>query len=168
MKVIYIICSFLILHLVVACKQEATTSQEAENTTAATETQASASTATGHDMSLGHDYNFLTHEVLVFNASIGGEKDGIQPFKDQWVDLDPNGTYKGGKLQEQTHTGKWSYDHDKTILFLKPDVSTFPMSEWKVMVNNQMMVWIGTQTYGNQSTQIQILRKDKSATATEE
>ena len=72
----------------------------------------------------------------------------------------PDGTFKAGKLKEQTHTGKWAYNDKVKVLLIKPDVRTYNITEWKVMYNEQMMVWVGTQTYGNHSTQVQLVRSD--------
>ena len=112
----------------------------------------------GKASELGHDYTFLTDKLFHFKGSFGGTKTGEQLYKDEWIDFSPDGTYKAGKLKEQTHTGKWAYNNDVKVLLLKPDVNTFNITEWKVMYNEQMMVWIGTQTYGNHSTQVQLVR----------
>lgn len=166
MRSFYIHFSIVLLLGTIACKQEATTDQEGatqsvpgQNTTGAAQESSKLSdgsaAATG-----GHDYTFLTDKLFHYKAAFGGTKGGEQPYKDEWIDLDANGSYKAGKLKQQTHTGKWTYNHETKLLFLKPDVNTFPMSEWKVMYNNQMMVWVGTQTYGNNATQIQLARSD--------
>lgn len=166
MRSFYIHFSIVLLFGTMACKQESTTVQEgatqsvtSQNTEGVAQESSKLSdgsaAATG-----GHDYTFLTDKLFHYKAAFGGAKGGEQPYKDEWIDLDANGTYKAGKLKQQTHTGKWTYSHETKILFLKPDVNAFPMSEWKVMYNNQMMVWVGTQTYGNNATQIQLARSD--------
>lgn len=164
MRSFYIHFSIVFLLGTMACKQDATTVQEGTNqATPAQNTEGTTQEApkpTDAAATGGHDYTFLTDKLFHYKAAFGGAKNGEQPYKDQWIDLDANGSYKAGKLKEQTHTGKWSYNHETTLLFLKPDVNTFPMSEWKVMYNNQMMVWVGTQTYGNNATQIQLARSD--------
>lgn len=166
MKSIYILFLFLISLGMVACKQDAAnqtvetapeTAQETPSTSAGGENGGQAGqTSTG-----GHDFTFLTDKILHYKAAFGGGSTGQEPpYNKEWIDLEPSGKYKAGKLKEQTHTGKWTYNHDTKLLFLQPDKSEFKMSEWKVMYNNQMLVWIGTQTYGNQSTQIQLVRSD--------
>lgn len=167
MRSFYIVFAFVAMLSSGVCKQDAAAVQEgasqetsAQNTGAAAQESSKLSdgsaAATG-----GHDYTFLTDKLFHYKAAFGGaNKGGEQPYKDEWIDLDANGTYKAGKLKQETHTGKWTYSHETKLLFLKPDVNTFPMSEWKVMYNNQMMVWVGTQTYGNNATQIQLARSD--------
>jgi len=129
--------------------------ENSENKSQQTDDQANGSTAMS-----GHDYTFLTDKLFHYKAAVGGDTKGQQLFKDEWIDLESNGTFKAGKLKEQTHTGKWTYNHETKILFLQPDDRAFMMSEWTVMYNNQMMVWVGTQTYGNNATQVQLAKSD--------
>jgi hypothetical protein len=165
MRSIYILLCFVLLGGTIACKQDSSAAQEntasapaqetQENATQQADNQTNASAATD-----GHDYTFLTDKLFHYKAALGGSKDGQQLFKDEWIDLQPDGTFKAGKLKEQTHTGKWKYNHDTKVLFLQPDTKAFNMSEWTVMYNNQMMVWVGTQTYGNNATQVQLAKSD--------
>ena len=169
MKSLPIVFMAVSLFFMTGCKQESANVQ-AENTQDAVTTpqagtaeepaqiQPAASANTPPpNVSQGHDYTYLTDQILIYKAAFGGQKDQAL-YKDQWIDLDPDGTYKAGKLKEQTHTGKWGYNHDVKVLQLIPDDSKFPRSEWKVMHNEQMMVWVGTQTYGNNNTQIQLVK----------
>lgn len=162
MRSFYIHFSIVCLLGTIACKQEATTAQEGTASTPNTEgTTQEVVKPTDAAASGGHDYTFLTYKLFHFKDAYGGPKGADQPFKDQWIDFDANGTFKGGKLKQETHTGKWTYNHDTQILLLQPDSSTFPASEWKVMHNEQMMVWIGTQTYGNNPLQVKLVRHDE-------
>ena len=167
MRSFYIHFSIVLLFGTIACKQDASSVQEngAQSVTgpnAEGTTQESSKLSDGSAAATeGHDYTFLTHQLFHFKDAYGGPKGAEQPFKDQWIDLDPNGTFKAGKLKQETHTGKWSYNHDTKILLLKPDVNTFPMSEWRVMHNEQMMVWLGTQTYGNNPLQVKLVRHEE-------
>ena len=142
--------------MIQSCKENTTTQKE-ETTEVPNQEPArnSASTITG-----GHEETFLTDGILQFKASntIGKTED---MFAGQWVDLMPDGTYKAGKGKDQTHTGKWDYSVDKKIIVLRPDDQTLKMSEWNVMYNGEMMVWVGTQTYGNNASQIQIVRAEQ-------
>jgi hypothetical protein len=163
MKPRYILSAALISLVLLSCKQEAGNVQQEPtqdstkvNAVQEPSTQGGESTQASAD---GHDYTFLTDKLFHYTGSFGGTK-GEDIYKDQWIDLAPDGTYKAGKLKEQTHTGKWSYNHDAKILQLRPDVSTFNISEWKVMYNEQMMVWVGTQTYGNNAIQVRLVRSD--------
>lgn len=153
--------------MAVACKQDAsTTSDESAQASGQTESSASGypSANTSSDqtaVSGGHDYTFLTNKILIFENSIGSEKGGANPYKDQWIDLMPDGTFKAGTLKTETHKGVWSYNHDTKTLFIKPHSPDHKMSEWTVMHNENMMVWVGTQTYGDNAYQIKMVWSDE-------
>ncbi len=155
MKSIQIICFFVCLFIGQACKQNTTAQQDETpaNTKDTLET-GNNSTVTG-----GHDQTFLTSQLFHFKASNTVGKDAKEnPYANQWIDMEPNGMYKAGTLKEQTHTGRWDYNPQSKVLLLRPDDSNFKESEWSVMHNNDMMVWVGTQTYKNNATQIQLKR----------
>lgn len=168
MKSIYTLSIALCALLFVSCKPDASTQTEG-NTQESVQDQSQTgegNTTNGENnqpagSSAGHDYTFLTNKILVFKNSVGSEKGEANPYKDQWIDLMPDGTFKAGKLKDQTHTGAWTYNHEKKILFIKPHSPDHKMSEWSVMHNEKMMVWVGTQTYGNNAYQIQMIWSDQ-------
>jgi hypothetical protein len=165
MKSFYILCCFSFVIGVISCKQEASTQQETTGSEASSQvstlSQQVPNQAVEQPLTEGHDYTFLTDKILIYQVAFGGEKSGKeQPFKDEWIDLQPDGTFKAGKLKNQTHTGQWSYNNDSKTLFLRPDTREVKMSEWNVMYNNEMMVWAGTQTYGDNAIQIKLVRSE--------
>ena len=169
MKSNHILSLVFFVWVLAGCKQEAgNVSQEMNQDTtkiAATqqpETQQPAAQANGESASseLGHDFTFLTDKLFLYKAAFGNSNKDNPLYKDEWIDFAPDGTFKAGKLKEQTHTGKWAYNDKVKVLLIKPDVRTYNITEWKVMYNEQMMVWVGTQTYGNHSTQVQLVRSD--------
>jgi len=155
MKSILFFCALSMVIWIQSCKQDKTTQQEevkSESAPTVTENQANPSAG-------GHDYAFLTDKLFHYKAAnIVGKDPKENPYAGQWIDLDPDGTYKAGTLKEQTHTGHWDYNHEAKVLLLRPDDKNFKISEWNVMHNNDMMVLVGTQTYGNNATQIQLVR----------
>ena len=154
MKSIHLFCMAASLLFFFACKQNPSQVEEEKS-----EGQPAVSTNNSNEISGGHDYTFLTDQLFHYDAvNIIGKEAGENPYKDQWIDLMPDGTYKAGTLKEQTHTGKWDYNHEQKVLQLRPEGSGLKMSEWKVMHNNDMMVWVGTQTFGNNATQIKLIR----------
>ena len=166
MKLFYVVCCYSFVLGVMSCKQDTSSQQEtttpaAAVDTAAVSTQQMPNQAVEQPLTEGHDYTFLTDKLLLYKAAFGGDKNTKeQLYQDEWIDLHPDGTFKAGKLKKQTHTGQWSYNNDTQTLFLRPDTKEFKMSEWKVMHNDQMMVWVGTQTYGDNSVQIKLVRSD--------
>ena len=157
MKPIYFLYISLIFVLA-GCKES--TSTEKEETVAEKGANTPAEqTVQPNAPSGGHDQTFLTDKLFHYKAAaIVGKDNKENPYANQWIDMDPDGTFKAGTLKEQTHTGKWDYNVDQKILLLRPDVSTYKISEWKVMHNNDIIILVGTQTYGNNATQIQLVR----------
>ena len=145
-----------------SCKESATTQQEA---TEAPPTNAQANQPTqGNSPSGGHDQTFLTDKLFIYKASnVIGQEAGVNVYEGQWIDLAPDGTFKAGKLKDQTHTGRWDFNPQAKVLLLRPDnpSAEYKISEWNVMHNNDMVVLVGTQTYGNNSTQIQLVRSEQ-------
>ena len=169
MRSFHIVFMAVALFFLTDCKQDSAQVQEETAQDVGTAQQAPAQEGSAQaqsatpantppaNVSQGHDYTYLTDQLFIYKAAFGGQKDQSL-YKDQWIDLEPDGTFKAGKLKQQTHTGKWGYNHAVKVLQLIPDDSNFPRSEWKVMHNEQMMVWVGTQTYGNNATQIQLVK----------
>ena len=156
MKSITIFCLLAGMLIFIACKENATTQQEeTQSETPQVSKPAPATAYTG-----GHDYTFLTNLLFHYKAAnIVGKDPSENPYAGQWIDLLPDGTFKAGTLKEQTHTGHWDYNPQAKVLSLRPDdTSKFKLSEWNVMHNDDMVVLVGTQTYGNNSTQIQLVR----------
>ena len=156
MKSFLTLCIPALLCLFIACKPKDDVKQEEP-----TVTEPAANTNATGNPGGGHDFTFLTDKLFHYKASntVGGS--GANEYEGQWIDMEPDGTYKSGKLKEQTHTGKWDYNSTKKILLLRPDDSAFKISEWNVMHNNDMVIFVGTQTYGNNATQIQLIRANE-------
>ncbi|HJW30274.1 MAG TPA: hypothetical protein VJ508_13620, partial [Saprospiraceae bacterium] len=112
------------------------------------------------DTTLGHDYTFLPHELFIVNgAYVPGKDPKDKPYQGVWIDLQPDGTYKYGRHKQTLYTGTWAYNHSVTTLLLKPDGKKDKNSEWHVQFNDQMMVWVGTRTFGDNGIQLQLLRR---------
>lgn len=159
MRSIQLFC-FLILALAFAGCNQKPASQNAATTPATEQPKKSESTPASSEG--GHDYTFLTYKMLLYRAALVPGKDPKeQPFTGHWIKLDPDGTFKSGIYDKQTHTGKWTYNHDATTLLLQPDTKDYKTTEWKVIFNDDMIVFIGTPSYGDSGTQIQLVRIDK-------
>lgn len=114
------------------------------------------------DANMGHDYTFLTFKMFkINNAFVPGKDPKDQPYKDQWVDLLPDGTYKWGKGKDQLYTGNWGYNHDARVLDLIPNDRNQKQTEWNVIFNDDMVVLTGTNAFENVGTQLQLIRIEK-------
>jgi hypothetical protein len=158
MKSIQLITLFILTLILAACNQKAGTGKNNDSSdNARSQAELDSIKKAG-----GHDYTFLTHQMLHYKASATMGKDPKeQPYAGQWIDFDPDGTFKAGKLSTQTHKGVWTYNHDAGVILIQPDDKNFKTSEWKVMSNDDMIVFVGTSTYGDNNTQIQLVRSDK-------
>ena len=155
MKSIHLFCLLICVLIGQACKENST-SQKEEAAEVNKDTTASQQTST---FSGGHDNNFLTDDLLHYKAAFTIGKDPKEnPYAGQWIDLDPNGKFKAGTFGNQTHTGRWDYNEQTKVLLLRPDNGKFKTSEWKVQHSNDMILWVGTPTYVNNATQIQLVR----------
>lgn len=173
MRAFHILYFLICLGAVGSCKPESTTNQETATLTTTPEGTASEAQSpqpSGEPAGAlppnssgdpeGHDYTFLTHQLFhITGAYVPGKDPKEKPYESQWIDLDPNGTYKYGAHQKETYTGKWSYNHDIGTLLLRPNVTSITPAEWKVQHNDDMMVWVGTRTYGNNGIQLRLERK---------
>ncbi|MDQ3016268.1 MAG: hypothetical protein M3R25_06075 [Bacteroidota bacterium] len=156
----FCLLSAFVAFFLFSCKPASTTVQEETSSPVADSMVVNPNT-TSNRISGGHDFTFLTNKLYHYKASSSvGKPSTEQPYAGQWIDLDPDGTYKAGTLQQQTHTGKWGYNDEMKVLQLQPNDSNYKPSEWKVMHNDDMMVWVGTQSYNNNATQIQLVRSE--------
>ena len=156
MKSIRLIYMLALVICAIACKQKTNVEVQDEGK----ENQPVAEANKSPNVSGGHDNTFLTDQLFHYDAAFSiGKESTENPYAGHWIDLEPDGTYKSGIKKDQTHTGKWDYNEEMKVLLLRPDDNKFKISEWKVMHNNDMVVWVGTQTYGNNGTQIKLVRR---------
>lgn len=131
-------------------------------TEASTEKSASTNTdaaATGANSIENLPWTFLVNGVYHNNATIGagsGEKKNIN--EGHWINFHENGTYEYGIWGDKSYDGSWFYDGQTNILDLSPKDNHDP-SQWRVMHKDDNLIWMGTAKYGNNSLQIQWLRK---------
>ncbi len=139
--------------------------KEAESdSTPQTEKSSTEQTATNSDANTIENlpWTFLVNGVYHNNATIGAGSDAKSNVKEgHWIDFKENGTYMYGVWDKRLYHGDWFYDDDTTILDLMPDdEGDEKPSQWKVMHKDDNLIWMGTSKYGNNSTQIQWLRRE--------
>lgn len=67
-------------------------------------------------------------------------------------DIDGNYEWKGSKLN---NIGKWTLNEIDSQILLESSDSDLT-SEWMIKYKRSVMVWIGTSTFGNNSTQMML------------
>ncbi len=100
--------------------------------------------------------SMIWHYTYALSIKDAAPKENI--YKGQWLDLMSKGDYKKGLYSETTETGKYIYDEKSQLLEMRSTIGT--SSEWKVKVDPEHMILIGTSKYGNNPWQIKLTRKD--------
>lgn len=181
MRAFYIL-SFLICMVWVSCKNDGTKQNDASTSETPNyskdtinppkmETSSQAPTSQAGekksgvpqaDTKQGHDYTFLTFKLFKINgAFVPGIDPKDQPYKDQWLDLTPDGKFKWFQGKELLTSGDWGYNHDLGIIDILPSDKNHKPTEWKVIFNDDMVVFQGTSTFENNGHQLQLIRKDQ-------
>jgi len=159
MRSFYLLCFFIGSIAFAGCNQKSESGKTDSKAASEQKSESASGSKAGEN---GHDYTFLTHKMLIYRASSTMGKDPKdQPYAGQWIDFDSDGTFKAGKLSQQTHTGTWAYNHEAGVLLIQPDDKNFKTSEWKVQYNDDMVIFVGTSSFGDNATQIQLYRSDK-------
>ncbi len=163
--------SFLILGLVIATlcgcggeDNEAATDDSSKNEVSAEKTTSSGSASTPAGSNANSIENlpwtFLVSGIYHNNATIGAGSGSKQNVNEgHWINFHENGTYEYGIWGEKEYDGSWFYDGKTNILDLTPKGDKGP-SQWRVMHKDDNLIWMGTAKYGNNSLQIQWLRRE--------
>lgn len=96
-----------------------------------------------------------------YDVSIDANKEGANmDRKGNVITFSDDYTYKtvskSGKVLEQ---GRFAYDRHNVKLQLHPKDG--PPSEWAVNAVNEVMIWVGTMTFGNNATQCRLYAGEK-------
>jgi len=97
----------------------------------------------------------LWHFYFALSIAEETPKDNI--YKGHWLDLKEDFTYSKGIYSEKTDEGRYLYVPQNGTIELRSTRDS--SSEWKLKVDPDAMLLIGTQKYGNNSWQIKFLRK---------
>ena len=104
-------------------------------------------------------WTFLIDGIYHNNATItSGQNPADNPNKGAWIDFKDNGTYDYGKYDKKEYSGSWFYDGDKEFLELNPEGEERP-SEWQLKYKDNNLIWVGTNKYGDNATQMRWLRR---------
>lgn len=107
-----------------------------------------------------YNWTFLTNQLFQYKAKVTiGSKVDKAEYEGKWIDMEDDGTFETGTYQKTDYTGEWNYDHDADMLTFYPDPKTEKNSQWKVKYNDNVLVLVGTAKYGDNATQMQLVRR---------
>lgn len=110
--------------------------------------------------SQNYNWTFLTNQLFHFKAKVTiGQQVSKEEYVGKWLNMEDDGTFETGTNQKTDYTGEWNYDHDTDILTFYPDPKIEKNSQWKVKYNDHVLVLVGTAKYGDNATQIQLVRR---------
>lgn len=101
--------------------------------------------------------SYLTTEMWEYSKGMHGSV-LASDLEGKWIRFNEDNTYAGGVFEHQTTNGDWTID-DAGMLHLIPSIRDDRESYWKVRKKDNSMVWSGTERFGNQNTQLFLVRR---------
>jgi len=104
-------------------------------------------------------YAIIEAGVLNYEYVYDGRKMSKKgEYAGDWIDFKNDFTYEYGRYDEIIGSGKYHYSLDKgEMVMVDNDASKNPQ-EWTIKAGGDMIVKVGTQTYGNNAFQIKLNR----------
>lgn len=106
---------------------------------------------------------FLTSELWHYEFALTvTEVPDKNIYEGYWIDFNDDGTYTKGIYEEQTVEGVFTFNNDNKTLRIYPTKGEDKIKEWEILTNGDVIIFVGTNTFGNNSEQIKLARaKDK-------
>lgn len=101
--------------------------------------------------------SYLTTEMWEYSKGMHGSV-LASDLEGKWIRFNEDNTYAGGVFEHQTTNGDWTID-EQGMLHLTPSIRDDRESYWKVRKKDNSMVWSGTERFGNQNTQLFLVRR---------
>lgn len=80
-------------------------------------------------------------------------------LKGAWIDFADNNTYKYGSYEVINGGGKYHYDTENILLLMLDDDTRVKPQEFQTLLNNDGLVLVGSQVYGDNNMQVKMERK---------
>ena len=80
-------------------------------------------------------------------------------YEGYWIDFEDDFTYTKGHYGDLVASGIYDFNFDTKILEILPTSGEDEPSQWEVMTNGEVIILIGTAKYGNNATQIKLVRE---------
>jgi hypothetical protein len=81
-------------------------------------------------------------------------------YAGKWIDMDENNNYKYGYYDAMEGSGKYHYDNDTHMLLLVDDDETTMPQEFELKIQNDMMIMMGRNTFGNNPIQAKLIKRN--------
>jgi hypothetical protein len=81
-------------------------------------------------------------------------------YTGKWIDMDENNNYKYGYYDVMEGSGKYHYDNDTHMLLLVDDDETTMPQEFELKIQNDMMIMMGRNTFGNNAIQAKLIKRN--------
>lgn len=95
--------------------------------------------------------------LFVYNGREMSKKD---EYTGNWIDFKPDFTYDYGKNDQTTGGGRYHYSMKKNQLVMVDNSRDQNPQEWDIKTGGDVIIMIGTKTYGNNAFQIKLERSD--------
>jgi hypothetical protein len=106
-------------------------------------------TVTPLDKDMWHVEAVLKGSDMTFGDNLNGA----------WIDFSDNNTYKYGSYEVTRGGGKYHYDLENPLLLMLDDDARIKPQEFQTILNNDGLVLVGSQVYGDNNMQVKLLRK---------
>lgn len=80
-------------------------------------------------------------------------------YEGYWIDFEDDFSYTKGYYEDVVARGYYDYDNDTKILEIIPEEGDDEPSQWNVKTNGEVIILIGTSKFGNNATQIKLVRE---------
>lgn len=105
-------------------------------------------------------WSILTVDLWHYNFALSvNETPNENIYEGYWIDFEDDFSYKKGYYDEVVANGYYYYDNDTKILEIIPEEGDDEPSQWSVKTNGEVIILIGTSKFGNNATQIKLVRE---------
>lgn len=105
-------------------------------------------------------WSILTADLWHYNFALSvtdTPTDNI--YEGYWLNFEDDFSYEKGYYDQVIAKGEYDYNNDTKILEMIPTEGDDEPSQWSIKTNGEVIIMIGTSKYGNNATQIKIVRE---------
>jgi len=151
----------MICLLIAACSTDTSNKQAGNSANSSTETTTSKSSA---ETALGTAKHVKASAIapliglwaytLAMTDDLARKKD----YEGRWIQFEADQTFTNGKWGDQTNSGTFEYDMTTRILKLYYKNQKDGTYDWKLKIDNDVMIWMGNADINESGDQIRMAR----------